>query len=176
MTESSDEQLKTVDAVDASLISNGEDSEKQRTAESPMVLYKGALIDIEKLLYQKQRSEKACEQTELRLIELTKVNQEHEAKTAKAKDKIKDLQSELKSCNRKLGDAESSLSSVNVSELQFSVVESRIISVVLPFQKKCSEYHSILGSIHDKVTPIFVKVERNSSRCVHYGTFFIEIF
>lgn len=31
-------------------------------------------------------------------------------------------------------------------------------------QKKCSEYHSILASIHDKVTPIFVKSERTSSR------------
>lgn len=114
--------LHTVDAVDATPIPNGEDKEKHRSAESPLVLYKGALIDIEKLLYQMQRSEKAREATESRVIELTKLNQEHETKSAKAKDKIKDLQSELKGCNRKLGDAETNLTSLNVS------VEIRILN------------------------------------------------
>lgn len=121
-TETSDHQAKSVDAIDAICFTNGEDDGKQRSAESPMVMYKGALIDIEKLLYQMQRSEKAREETELRLIELTKVNQEHEAKTAKAKDKIKDLQSELKGCNRKLGDAESNWSSVNVGEPSIIII------------------------------------------------------
>lgn len=115
VTELSIPQLQTIDAVDATPIPNGEDKEKHRSAESPLVLYKGALIDIEKLLYQMQRSEKAREATESRLIELTKLNQEHESKSAKAKDKIKDLQSELKGCNRKLSDAETNVTNTNVS-------------------------------------------------------------
>lgn len=113
------QQTMAVDSVVASLVSNGEDSEKEKTAESQLVLYKGALIDIEKLLYQMQRSEKAREETELRLVELTKVNQEHEAKSAKAKEKIKDLQSDLKGNNRKLSDAEASSATANVSEINF---------------------------------------------------------
>lgn len=85
------------------------------STESHMVMHKGALIDIEKLLQQMSRSEKAREETELRLIELTKTNSELQSSSSKAKDKIKDLQSELKTSNRKLGDTESSLSSTNVS-------------------------------------------------------------
>lgn len=110
-------EVLAIDDVDAVPIFNGEGNEKQTSAESPLVLYKGAWIDIENLLFQMRRSEKAREETELRLIELTKVNQEFESKSAKSKDKIKDLQSELKGCSRKLSDAETNLTSVNVSNL-----------------------------------------------------------
>lgn len=92
------------------------DSESNESAgESHMVMHKGALIDVEKLLQQLNRSEKAREETELRLIELAKTNADLQSNSSKAKDKIKDLQSELKSCNRKISDADSSLSSANVS-------------------------------------------------------------
>lgn len=84
------------------------------TAESHMITYKGALIDVGKLLQQLNRSEKAREETEIRLTELTKTQNELQSSNSKAKDKIKDLQSELKSYNRKVSDAESSLSSANV--------------------------------------------------------------
>lgn len=80
-----------------------------------MVMHNGALIDVEKLLQQLNRSEKAREESELRLSELNKTYAELQSSNSKAKDKIKDLQSELKSCNRKMNDAESSLSSANVS-------------------------------------------------------------
>lgn len=83
--------------------------------EAHMVMHKGALIDIEKLLQQLKRSEKAREETELRLVELTKTNTDLQTSSSKAKDKVKDLQSELKTYNRKLGDVEASLSSTNVS-------------------------------------------------------------
>lgn len=86
--------------------------------ETRMVMHKGALIDIDTLLIQMSRSEKAREETEQRLVELTKSNVELQASSTKSKDKIKDLQSELKSCSRKLGDAESTLSSTNVSSLR----------------------------------------------------------
>lgn len=85
------------------------------SSEAHMVMHKGALIDIEKLLQQLKRSEKAREETELRLVELTKTNTDLQTSSSKAKDKVKDLQSDLKSCNRKLSDFEATLSSTNVS-------------------------------------------------------------
>lgn len=91
-------------------IKDGENDTK-----SHMVMHKGALIDVEKLLQQLNRSEKAREETEHRLEDLTKNHNELQLSTTKAKDKIKDLQSELKSCNRKINDAESSLSNTNVN-------------------------------------------------------------
>lgn len=84
-------------------------------SEAHMVMHKGALIDIERLLQQLKRSEKAREETELRLVEFTRINSELQTSGSKAKDKVKDLQSELKSCNRKLSDAETCLSTTNVS-------------------------------------------------------------
>lgn len=84
------------------------------TNENNMVMYKGALIDVEKLLQQLNRSEKAREETEIRLTELSKTHNELQSSNSKAKDKIKDLQSELKSCSRKATDSESSLNSANV--------------------------------------------------------------
>lgn len=90
-------------------------------------MYKGALVDIEKLLQQMDRSEKAREETELRLVDLTKVNNELQSSGSKSKDKIKDLQSELKSCNRKLGDAEASFFSANVRETTITHTKTILI-------------------------------------------------
>lgn len=86
------------------------DNSTEQTADSRghMVMYNGALINVEKLLQQLNRSEKAREETEWRLSELLSSN-------SKSKEKMKDLQSELKSCSRKMNDAESNLSSANVS-------------------------------------------------------------
>lgn len=94
---------------------------------SHMVMHKGALVDIEKLLQQLNRSEKAREETELRLCDLLKSNSDLQSSNSKSKDKIKDLQSELKSSNRKVSDAESSLSSANVRRriyMTFSTVHA----------------------------------------------------
>lgn len=92
-----------------------------------MIMHKGALIDIEKLLQQMHRSERAREETELRLVDLTKANNELQSSGSKSKDKIKDLQSELKSCNRKLGDSEANLSSANVSEVLIICMKTILI-------------------------------------------------
>lgn len=94
---------------------NSEPSES--AGESHMVMHRGALIDVGKLLQQLNRSEKAREETELRLIELAKANGDLQSNSSKAKDKIKDLQSELKSYSRKINDADSNLSSANVSHI-----------------------------------------------------------
>lgn len=96
------------------------DSPSEAENRHQMVMHNGALIDIEKLLQQLNRSEKAREEAELRLFEVNKSHTELQSSNSRAKDKIKDLQSELKSCNRKMNDAESSLSSANVSS--FSMV------------------------------------------------------
>lgn len=92
------------------------DDTNETVSESHMVMHKGALIDVEKLLQQLNRSEKAREETEIRLSELSKSHAELQSSSSKSKDKIKDLQSELKSYSRKVGDAESSLSSANVRQ------------------------------------------------------------
>lgn len=107
--ESSKSELPTNEQVDEA---------GDSTTESHMVMHKGSLVDVAKLLQQLNRSEKAREETEIRLSELTKTNNELQSNNTKAKDKLKDLQSELKSCNRKVSDAESSLSSANVSNNQ----------------------------------------------------------
>lgn len=80
-----------------------------------MVTYKGGLIDIDKLMEQMKRSEKARDETEQLLVDLRKTNAELVTSNNRAKDKIKDLQSSLKSSNRKLNDTEQTLSIVNVS-------------------------------------------------------------
>lgn len=104
------------------------DSSTESTAENRchMVMYNGALIDVEKLLQQLNRSEKAREETEWRLSELNKTHAELQVSNSKSKDKIKDLQSELKSCNRKMNDAESNFSSANVSQIRKWRISGRI--------------------------------------------------
>lgn len=81
------------------------------------VLHNGCFIDIDKLLDQLARSEKTRERTEELLVDLRKSNTELKATNAKAKDKIKDLEKEVKNCGRLLNDAEQSLSVTNVSLL-----------------------------------------------------------
>lgn len=81
-----------------------------------MVSYKGGLVDIEKLMEQMRRSEKARDETEQLLVDLRKTNTWLVTTNTRSKDKIKDLQSSLKSSNRKLSDTEQQLSSVNVSD------------------------------------------------------------
>lgn len=96
-----------------------ENSTEQATdSRGHMVMHNGALIDVEKLLQQLNRSEKAREETEWRLTELNRAHAELQSSSSKSKDKMKDLQSELKSCNRKMNDAESNLSSANVSPMR----------------------------------------------------------
>lgn len=80
-----------------------------------MVSYKGSFIDIEKLLDQMKRSEKARNDTEQLLVDLRKTNGDLTSSNSRAKDKIRDLQSDVKSYSRKLTDAEQSLSSALVN-------------------------------------------------------------
>lgn len=61
-----------------------------------------------------RRSEKARDDTEQLLVDLRKTNADLLASNTRAKDKIKDLQSDVKSYSRKLSDTEANLSSTNV--------------------------------------------------------------
>lgn len=113
----SDKSPKSVDSsVETKVSPDIEcDKESNEFSDAPqMVMYNGALIDIAKLMHQMARAETAREQTEQRIADLIKSNNDLQSSNIRAKDKIKDLHSELKSCNRKLNDAESGLSSANV--------------------------------------------------------------
>lgn len=80
-----------------------------------MVSFNGSLIDVGKLIEQMKRSERGREETEEILNELRKQNAELQSTQTKSANKIKDLQSDVKSLSRKLSDTESSLSSITVS-------------------------------------------------------------
>lgn len=127
-----------------------------------IVLYKGSFVDIEKLMEQMRRSEKARDDTEELLVDLRKTNADLLASSIRAKDKIKDLQADVKSYSRKLSDTEASLSSCNVSFLLSQMFLFLISFYFVLLQKKATEYHSILASVHDRVSTIFVKNERKN--------------
>lgn len=86
----------------------------QSSSSSTMVAYKGGFVDIEKLLDQMRRSEKARTDTEQLLVDLRKQNSDLTSSCVRSKEKIRDLQSDVKSYSRKLGDAEQSLSGTQV--------------------------------------------------------------
>lgn len=96
-----------------------------------MVMYKGAMIDVAKLMQQMARAELVREQTEQRIKELIRSNNDLQSSSTRAKDKIKDLQSELKSCNRKLSEAESNLSGTNVSLTFHDLNSTKILKLSL---------------------------------------------
>lgn len=79
-----------------------------------MVSFKGALIDIDKLLDQLKRSEKARDDTEQLLVDLRRSNSELTSTNERSNKKIKDLQSDVKSYSRKLNDLEQNFNSANV--------------------------------------------------------------
>lgn len=79
-----------------------------------MVAYKGSFVDIAKLLDQMKRSEMARTDTEQLLVDLRKTNADLLSSNTRYKDKIWDLQSNVKSYSRQLSEAEQSLSSTQV--------------------------------------------------------------
>lgn len=97
-----------------------------------MVSYKGSFIDIAKLLDQMKRSEKARSDTEQLLVDLRKTNADLASTNSRNKERIRDLQSDVKSYSRKLSDAESSLSSSQVRNC------SHIHPLIYHHYNKCS--------------------------------------
>lgn len=94
---------------------NSEEDGAVKSSGPTMVLYKGCYVDVDKLADQLVRSEKAREKTEELLVDLRKNNAELKSSNNKAKDKIRDLEKDLKNCGRLLTDVEQNLSVTNVS-------------------------------------------------------------
>lgn len=103
-----------------------------------LIMFNGGLVDLNKLMEQMKKSDKAREDTEKILVDLRKQNSDLEASNHKANSKIKDLSSDLKSSNRKLADTESNLSSLNVRTffLEFSLIFLLIFYFLFFFPEK----------------------------------------
>lgn len=82
-----------------------------------LVVYKGAVVDIAKLLTQLDRSEKARIETEQYLLDLKSENGKLTERHSKSSSTIKHLNSELKEYKEKLRNTEDSLGRSNVSSL-----------------------------------------------------------
>lgn len=80
-----------------------------------LVVYKGAVVDIAKLLTQLDRSEKARIETEQYLLDLKSENGKLTERYSKSSSTIKHLNSELKEYKEKLRNTEDSLGRSNVS-------------------------------------------------------------
>lgn len=80
-----------------------------------IISYKGGFIDIEKLLDQLKRSEKARDETEQLLVSLRKSNSDLTSNNSRYKEKVNYLLSDIKSVSRKLKDTEDTLISANVN-------------------------------------------------------------
>lgn len=125
---------------------NKSDESSARPTEnsSGMVMVKGTLVNVEKLMERIKTAERALLDTEQVLVDVKRENAELLAANAKATGRVKDLSADLKSATRRLGDADSSAHSL---------------------QRKNAEFLSVLTAIHEKIAPIVVvKKERGSSR------------
>lgn len=94
----------------------------EETIPEGIVMYKGSLLDVEKLVSQLKRSEKARLDTEDRMMELqhelTVVNE----KSTKQTTNIKGLSEDLKMYKDKLRNTEEKLKKVSVSILVFYIL------------------------------------------------------
>lgn len=111
-------------SIDASKTDGESDSSAKSTVQSNdgLVLYKGSLYDLRKLLEQVSRSEEARGYTEGILEELKQKNSDLTTSNTRMEKKIKELTSDLKSVNRKLTDTDQHLSSTNVSWGEISLL------------------------------------------------------
>ncbi|XP_053682207.1 cell division cycle and apoptosis regulator protein 1-like [Sabethes cyaneus] len=107
-----------------------------------LVVHNGAVLDIPKLLEQIRRSEKACEDAEVQLVDLRHENTDLLKTHGKANDKIKEQAADIKSYNRKLVDAEQNLREMT---------------------KRSNEYFSTLSSVYDRVSIIVHRTDAKRS-------------
>lgn len=105
-------------------------------------MHNGVLLNIGKLVERIKVAEKSLLDTEQKLSTVQTENVTLTASSTKAQSKIKELAADLKSANRKLSDTESSLKSS---------------------QRKNSDYLSVLTTVHDKVTNVLPKREKDKS-------------
>jgi hypothetical protein len=106
---------------------NGTGSEETPSSDDGLVTFRGALVDVGKLMSQLERSEKARLETETRMVTLKNENNKLSEKYNKSNTTIKHLNSDLKEYKEKLRITEHSLSRVTAySKLyQTTLVEIR---------------------------------------------------
>ncbi|RZC40237.1 cell division cycle and apoptosis regulator protein 1-like, partial [Asbolus verrucosus] len=106
---------------------NGSGSEDAPSSEDGLVTFRGALVDVGKLMSQLERSEKARMETETRMVSLKNENNKLSDKYNKSNTTIKHLNSDLKEYKEKLRNTEDTLSRVTAySKLyQTTLVEIR---------------------------------------------------
>lgn len=105
-----------------------EESDEGTTSEG-IVIYKGSLLDVEKLVSQLKRSEKARLDTEDRMMELQHELNVVNEKSVKQANSIKGLTEDLKLYKDKLRGTEEKFKKVSVSTLAFSITYSNIITL-----------------------------------------------
>ncbi|XP_055716251.1 cell division cycle and apoptosis regulator protein 1-like isoform X2 [Phlebotomus papatasi] len=133
--------LESTDEPPLKKIKTEESDDAPAVAESSsFVMHNGGIVDVEKLLGQMSRSEKALEDTEKLLVDLRQQIADLQSSNSKANSKIKDLSSDLRSVSRKLSDTEQTLNTT---------------------QKRCNEYYSILSSVNDRVAGVFAKSDKS---------------
>lgn len=115
---------------------------KEKNETGLLVTFNGALVNVEKLMERIKTAERALLDTEQTLADVKKENAELTAANGKATAKVKDLSTDLKSVKKKLDEAD---------------------SMAYSFQKKNSEYLSVMSSIQEKIAPILVKKERRET-------------
>lgn len=115
---------------------------KEKNETGLLVTFNGALVNVEKLMERIKTAERALLYTEQTLADVKKENAELTAANGKATTKVKDLSADLKSVKKKLDEAD---------------------SMAYSFQKKNSEYLSVMSSIQEKIAPILVKKERRET-------------
>lgn len=115
---------------------------KEKNETGLLVTFNGALVNVEKLMERIKTAERALLDTEQTLADVKKENAELTAANGKATTKVKDLSADLKSVKKKLDEAD---------------------SMAYSFQKKNSEYLSVMSSIQEKIAPILVKKERRET-------------
>ncbi|EEZ98940.2 cell division cycle and apoptosis regulator protein 1 [Tribolium castaneum] len=121
---------------------NGSENEEAPNPDDGLVTYRGALVDVGKLMSQLERSEKARLETESRMVSLKNENNKLSDKYNKSNSTIKYLNSDLKEYKEKLRTTEDALSRITAySKL----------------------YQTTLLDIRDKIDPV-LKSTSNSSK------------
>lgn len=114
-----------------------EKNEEETTPEG-IVTYKGSLLDVEKLVSQLKRSEKARLDTEDRMMELHHELNVVNEKSGKQTNSIKGLTEDLKMYKDKLRGTEEKFKKVSVSTLTFFLLDIQLIENKHEIIARCS--------------------------------------
>ena len=96
---------------------NSSSNDDGQTVPDGFVVYKGSLLDVEKLVNQLKRSENARVDTETRMLEIQHELTAISEKCGKQSNTIKDLSDDLRSYKDKLKNTDDKLKKVSVSFL-----------------------------------------------------------